>query len=112
MDRKYIAISIKHTEYQWKYGKPCTLWGCCRTADDEKRCFSGYTFFLSRAELYSPEDFREHGYDASIVKPEPVHMSADLCKRWKKYDTVLVDEAEYRAYCEQNYIGTMPVSEG
>lgn len=47
MNRKYIAISIKHTEYRWKYGKPCTLWGCCRTADDEKRCFSGYTLIFA-----------------------------------------------------------------
>ena len=39
-------------------------------------------------------------------------MSADLCNRWKHYDTVLVEEPEYRAYCEHNYIGTMPVSEG
>ncbi len=37
-ERKYLAISIKHTEHGWKFGKPCVLWGYKRTADDEKRC--------------------------------------------------------------------------
>ena len=108
MDRKYIAISIKHTEYRWKYGKPCTLWGCCRTADNEKRCFSGYTFFLSRAELYSPEEFREHGYGVDIVKPDPVSMEIGFCKKWKKFDTVLVAADEYEAYCKMCCLALEP----
>ena len=35
-ERKYLAISIKHTEWKWKFGKPCVLWGWHQTKDDEK----------------------------------------------------------------------------
>ena len=106
-ERKYVAISIKHTAYRWKYGVPCTLWGWKRTADEEKRCFSGYTMYVSKAELYSIQEFIEK-YGSNIIKPEPVPMSADLCKRWKNYDTVLVLERDYIKYCWQNYIATEP----
>ena len=106
-ERKYVALSIKHTEYRWKYGKPCTLWGWRRTADEEKRCFSGYTAYLDKAELYSIDEFIAQ-YGTYIVKPEPVAMTIDLCKRWKKYDTVLVEEKEYRRYCEICFLATEP----
>ena len=33
-NRKYVAVSIKHTEYRWKFGMPCCLWGFHQTADD------------------------------------------------------------------------------
>ena len=95
--RKYIAISIKHTEYKWKFGLPCTLWGYHRTKDDEKRCFGGYTEDIRSAELYSIEEFIRH-YGPSICCPEPVKMSPNLCKKYKKYDTVLMLESDYQAY--------------
>lgn len=106
-DRKYVAISIKHTEYKWKYGMPCTLWGWGRTKDDERRNFSGYTMYLDNAELYNATELVEK-YGSDIIKPEPVPMSFDLCKRWKEYDTVLVLEDDYRRYCHSNYIATEP----
>lgn len=34
-ERNLLAVSIKHTEYRWKFGMPCVLWGQ-RTKDDEK----------------------------------------------------------------------------
>jgi len=108
-DRKYVAISIKHTAYRWKFGKPCTLWGWHRTKDEEKRCFSDYTMYLSKAEVYSIQEMIDKY--GSIINAEPVQMSADLCKRWKKYDTVLVLESDYRRYCEQNYLATEPPKE-
>ena len=106
-DRKYVAISIKHTTYKWKFGKPCTLWGFHRTKDDEPRCFAGYTEYLSKAEIYAPGDFKEKGYGPSIVKPEPVHMSVDFCKKWRDYDTVLVCADEYEGYCK---MACLPIS--
>ena len=106
-DRKYIAVSIKHTAYRWKYGMPCTLWGWHKTADDEPRCYSGYTMYLSKAELYDGHDICKK-YGESIVKSEPVPMTPDLCKRWKNFDTVLVLESDYRRYCELNYLATEP----
>lgn len=106
-ERKYVAISIKHTAYRWTYGVPCTLWGWKRTADEEKRCFSGYTMYVSKAELYSVEEFIEK-YGSNSMKPEPVPMTPDLCKRWKNYDSVLVLESDYLKYCHQNYIATEP----
>ena len=105
-ERKYIAISIKHTEYKWKFGKPCCLWGYHRTADDEPRCFSGYTECLANAELYAINDMSDHGYNGTICKADPVHMSPDLCKRWQRYDTVLMDVDEYRMYCLLSSIDT------
>ena len=98
-DRKYVAISVKHTEYKWRYGMPCWLWGYKQTADYEKRCFAGYTNYLDKAERYALGEFREHGYGDYIKDDAPVPLTIDFCKKWKKYDTVLVDEEVYRAYC-------------
>ena len=98
-ERKYIAISIKHTTYGWVFGKACTLWGHKRTKDEEKRCFAGYTGYPNKAELYSLQDWKESGYGSIIKMDEPVHMEKDLCKKWKKYDTVLVSLDEYIGYC-------------
>lgn len=105
-ERKYVAISIKHTAYKWKFGMPCFLWGYHQTEDDQPRCFSGYTFYLSRAERYAIGEHAEHGYDDDIVKPEPVKLTPDFCKRWKAYDTVLVDAEEYSAYCKLSGVDT------
>lgn len=99
-ERKYLAISIKHTEHGWKFGKPCVLWGYKRTADDEKRCFADYTQFPNKAELYSLQDWRNSGYGSIIKMDEPVHMEVNLCKTWKHYDTVLIAEEEYIGYCK------------
>lgn len=106
-DRKYVAISIKHTAYLWKYGMPCILWGWKRTADEEKRCFSGYTMYVSKAELYSVSEFIDK-YGSVYMKDEPVPMTPDLCKRWKHYDSVLALESDYRRYCVQNFLATEP----
>ena len=56
-ERKYFAISIKHSEYKWKFGERCVLWGCKCTDDNEPRCFSGYTKDIHSAELYSIHEF-------------------------------------------------------
>lgn len=99
-DRKYIAVSIKHTEYKWKFGMPCVLWGWKLTADDEPRCFAGYTESLSKAERYALGEFTKNGY-AGIVKDDaPVLLSVDFCKKWKKYDSVLVEAEMYYHYCK------------
>ena len=99
-ERKYFAISIKHTEYRWKFGMPCVLWGQ-RTQDHEKRSFAGYTRMPQEAEIYSLQDWADSGYTVPWMKIDaPVRMSMDLCKRWKKYDTVLVLADDYIKYCE------------
>ena len=51
-ERNLLAVSIKHTEYRWKFGNPCVLWGT-RTSDGEKRSFGGYTQNPNKAELYT-----------------------------------------------------------
>lgn len=98
--RKYIAISIKHTIYGWKFGKPFVLWGFKHTKDNEERCFSGYTEYFNKAERYALGEFEKRGYGIETVKPEPVHMCVDLCEKYRRYDTVLVDEEEYLGYCK------------
>ena len=104
-ERKYVAVSIKHTAYKWRYGMPCTLWGH-RTKDDEKRSFGGYTMYPNNAELYSFKDWHESGYGSIIKMDEPVHihMERDFCKKYKAYDTVLVPFDEYLTYCKINYL--------
>ena len=98
--RAYVAVSIKHSAYKWKFGMPLVLWGDHRTANNEARCFGGYTIFPSCAEHYVLGDFKKHGYPADIVKPEPVPMEIGFCKKWKQYDTVLVEADIYEAYCK------------
>lgn len=99
-ERNLVAVSIKHTEYKWKFGKPCVLWGH-RTKDEEKRSFGGYTQYPKNAEVYSLEDWQRSEYARAewMKVDEPVHMSIDLCKKHKKYDTVLVPLEEYIGYC-------------
>ena len=96
-ERKYLAISIKHTEYKWKFGNECVLWGCRRSKDDEKRCFSGYTNDINCAEIYSVEEFINK-YGSGICYSKPVKMCPNLCKKYKEYDTVLILESDYRTY--------------
>lgn len=104
--RNLVAISVKHTEYstgqKWKFGMRCVLWGEYRTADDEPRCYAGYTLFLDNAELYSLKDWEESNYhNGSVMKlDEPVKLTFDFWKKYKKYDTVLVLYDDYLKYCE------------
>lgn len=100
-ERKYVAISIKHTNYNWKFGDQCVLWGWRQTEDDQPRCFSDYTIFLEKAERYALGDFKKHGYsDTNIKDDEPVSLGVDFCKRYKNYDTVLVYADQYYHYAK------------
>lgn len=98
MSRKYIAISIKHSTYD-KSVIP-VMWGYKRTKDDEKRCFSGYTTNLEKCELYSLEDFQKTYGNSYIKCDEPVKMCFDYKKRYKNYDTVLVDEEDLKSFLQ------------
>lgn len=100
-ERNLLAVSIKHTEYKWAFGKPCVLWGN-RTQDDEKRSFGGYTTNPYEAELYSLEDWQNSGYESApwMKVDAPVSMSIDLCKKYRNFDTVLVKYDDYIAYCK------------
>lgn len=100
-ERNLVAVSIKHTEYRWKFGMPCCLWGR-RTKDDEERSFGGYTQYPNNAEVYSLEDWEKSGYGNTdwMKVDEPVHLCIDFCKKYKQYDTVLVPLDEYIGYCK------------
>ena len=100
-ERNLVAVSIKHTMYKWKFGMPCVLWGH-RTADEEKRSFGGYTQYPNHAELYSLEDWEKSGYAKTewMKTDEQVHLCIDFCKKYKKFDTVLVPFEEYVGYCK------------
>ncbi|MFR2589723.1 MAG: hypothetical protein ACLTEZ_12635 [Ruthenibacterium lactatiformans] len=100
-ERDLLAISIKHTEYKWKFGMPCVLWGR-RTQDGEKRCFRGYTLFPEEAELYSLAEWQNSGYGAGDVckVDAPVEMQIGFCKKFRRYDTVLVRYDDYINYCK------------
>jgi hypothetical protein len=102
--RDLFAISIQHTEYRWKFGMPCVLWGH-RTEDNERRSFGGYTLFPEKAELYTIEEFREHYGASDLFKyDEPVKLDINFCKKWKKYDTVFVRYEDYITYCKAAYL--------
>ena len=99
-ERKYLVISIKHTTYGWKLGKPCALWGWERTADDEERCFAGYTLYPTKAELYTIKEVIDK-YGDTIINPNPISMvTVNLCKNYANYDSVLIDIDRYILYCE------------
>ena len=98
-NRNLLAISIKHSKYRWKFGMPCWLWGH-RTKDDERRCFGGYTQYPHHAEVYSLKEWQESGYGDICKADAPVHMEIEFCKKWKKYDSVLVPIDEYIDYCK------------
>lgn len=100
-ERNLVAVSIKHTINGWKFGMPCWLWGS-RTRDEEKRSFSGYTEYPNSAEVYSLKEWQESGYGAGNVckVDKPVQMCIGFCKKYKKYDTVLVPLDQYLAYCK------------
>jgi hypothetical protein len=92
--RHYVAISIKHSNSI----NNLVLWGS-RTEDNETRCFSGYSDFArnngKKCELYSLEEFRAEYGNGICKTDEAVKMSKNLLRKYKKYDTVLVDEKEY-----------------
>ena len=103
-ERKYIAISIKHS-MRGLENCPCepkdgkyTLWGYSRSLDNEDRSFAGYTGNIDKCELYSLEDFQKSYGNGHIKCDEPVKMCFNLCRKYKKYDTVLVDIDDYKNY--------------
>lgn len=111
-ERPYVAVSIKHSEYKWKFGDPLVLWGDRGpTPDGEPRRFGGYTMYLDRAERYGLGDFQRHGYDPEIVYPVPVQLQPRFCKTWKDYDTVLIMAEDYADYCRMADIPTGPETE-
>ena len=107
-DRIYFAVSIKHSHYGWKMGKPLTLWGGKRTADTEKRCFSGYTCLPDVAELYSISDWENSGYTGHLYKIDaPLPIDKNLCSQYKRiYDTVLILAEDYFEYCSKYALPT------
>lgn len=105
-ERRFLAVSIKHSEYKWKYGMPLTLWGWHRTEDNEPRCYVDYTRFPNNAELYSIAEFvGRYGENRAFKYDEPVHIAPGLCKKYRKYDTVFVDVDEYIRYCKAACLG-------
>lgn len=79
MNKEYICISIKHS----MHGNGWYLW--CPNGQ-------GYTGDVEQAGLYKEEDFKNAG-DFPIVK-----MTADICEKYKKYDSVLVDKEDFIVY--------------
>lgn len=106
--RDLLAVSIKHTEYKWKFGDPCTLWGWKRTKDDEERCFGGYTTLPVKAELYTAEEFSSKYPEPWMKTDESVKVCVGFCKKYKDYDTVLVKYEDYIKYCE---LADLPLGE-
>ena len=100
--RNLFAISIKHSIHGWKLGKPLVLWGTRKTADDERRRFGGYSVYPKNAEVYSLQDWQNSGYSTcSWMKLDtPVKFCLNFCKKFKKYDTVLMEVEDYMAYCK------------
>ena len=86
-ERKYLAISIKHTEYGWKFGKPCVLWGYKQTKDDEKRCFADYTQYPEKAEmLYSFRDDEGAWHSWDYQKMLQHKRGFDESNTWDRYE--------------------------
>lgn len=99
-ERKYVAVSVKHSRHQWKFGMPLIMWGTRTTDDAEPRLFGGYTMMLSSAERYAKGDFEKHYPNApnGVFRPDPAPMDIGFMKENKEWDTVLVDAEQMRHY--------------
>jgi hypothetical protein len=104
-ERNLVAVSVKHTMYRWKFGMPVVLWGH-RTEDNERRSFGGYTPYPNNAEVYSLEDWANSGYNNSewMKIDEPVKLCPNFCKKYKKFDTVLVQLEDIINYYKVAYL--------
>ena len=100
-DRKYVGVSIKHSQNGWRFGMPLLLWGNRITKDKEKRCFGGYTTYLNHAERYAIDELRQHyeGAPDNVFRPDPASLGLNFMKINRKWDTVLVDAEIMRCYC-------------
>lgn len=105
-ERKYVAISIKHTHS----ARVPQFWGWKRTADDEERCYSSYTTNINKAELYSYEEFNAQ-YSWMNVQIVEENEFVPLFLIHRKKDTVLVDFEKYKEYMIKCGIYTYSVDE-
>lgn len=99
-ERKYIAISIKHSlpARGVIMNAPLVLWGH-RTEDNaSRRSFGGYTTDPSKCELYTLEEWRTQGGYEGFIDSTPVSMNLSLFRNYKKRDTVLVLYEDYMNY--------------
>jgi hypothetical protein len=101
--RKYLAVSVKHTQYlssggrkKWRFGDRLILWG--HLTETGKRCYGGYKTEPLLAERYALGDMKAHGYGSYIKDDEPVKLCIDFCKKYASYDTVLVAIDDVLAY--------------
>lgn len=56
------------------------------------------TIDIEKCELYSLGDFQKHYGNGCIKCDEPVKMCFDYKKKYKNYDTVLVDVDELKEF--------------
>lgn len=96
-DRKYLAVSIKHSYVDWKTKEQVLyFWGYKRTQDNEPRCFCDYTLDPDQAELYSLDDWKKY-IDSSWMKiVASVPLVPDCRKVYRDYDTVLIEFDEIK----------------
>lgn len=100
-DRKYVAISIKHSIHR----PNLQYWGYKRTADNEKRCFALYVEDIDTAELYSYEEFNEKYSwmgEQGVQVVENESLFNVLTKKFRREDTVLVDYKQFKQWLEEN----------
>lgn len=89
-ERRYVAISIKHSSNDTKFA----FLGSQRTKDDERRWFLGYTYDPYNCELYSLSDWDKHKPWFKHDVPVDIFQNdtkKEFCNRWKEFNTVLVD---------------------
>lgn len=105
--RKYLAVSITLTGEEWSLGMPLVLRGR-RTSGTDEHSFDRYTYFADEAEVYSIADCHRSPYYPSerMQLDEPQDIDSRLCKRWCKYDTVLIKYEDYIKYCNVYKIPT------
>lgn len=102
-ERKYLAVSIKHslpgTGRACVMSKPLVLWGE-RTPDDApSRSFGGYTCKPEKAELYTQKEWADYvGKDVDWLSVDVFKVNSRLLRECKKFDSVLVEYEDYMNY--------------
>lgn len=100
-ERKYLAVSIKHSlpSRGYQMTRPLVLWGR-RTEDDAtRRSFGGYTMDPEKAELYTIQEWITFaGKDSDILPWQPVKCNANLLRNNRNVDSALVEYEDYMNY--------------
>ena len=101
-ERKYLAVSIKHSlpSRGYQMTRPLVLRGRRTEDDTPRRSFGGYTTDPEKAELYTIQEWIAFAGEYSDILPlQPVKCNVNLLRSNRNVNSVLVEYEDYMNYC-------------